>query len=167
MEASDDEFYKALVGEDELGRLVRGHLFLEQEMWALARFVFKFPDQLDGARLRFPQLVHVLSAIGLDRDFVPPLLEINTLRNRFAHNLGATFGEKEWCQVWGRCSERERHVMRNSFLRSGRDYGLDSEKLGPADKLVLKIVTLRQGIRAARYQAGDNSVQHRPATTTK
>jgi hypothetical protein len=98
---SDDDFYGWMAGQDDVGRVVRGHLSLEQEMWAMAEACFPYPDALDAAQLRFPQLVHILMACGLREDFMRPLLALNSVRNAFAHRVGSFFRAQGLGQAMG------------------------------------------------------------------
>src|SRR3954454_9948496 len=70
--------------------LLRGHLFVEQQLTEVLREALPNPDALDFTRLNFPTLVSLGSSLGLPNlaaEDVPALLKLNTLRNRLAHRL--------------------------------------------------------------------------------
>ncbi len=49
----------------------------------------EYPDEFDAFSLNFPAKANLCKALGLiDSDMTSFLLEMNTIRNRFAHRLG-------------------------------------------------------------------------------
>ena len=77
--------------DDLIALVLRGHLVLEELLFAAAAAHCQDPDHLKAARLRFPQLVSLLRALE-KISTVPPrfwdaLLELNALRNALAHRL--------------------------------------------------------------------------------
>jgi hypothetical protein len=84
---------KQLLGKtDDLASLVlRGHLVLEELLFAAVEAHCQQPKHLTKARLRFPQLVLLLRALEkipvLPEEYWEALLELNALRNSLAHKL--------------------------------------------------------------------------------
>jgi hypothetical protein len=76
---------------DLVGLVLRGHLIVEELLFAACTAYCRDPAHLKMARLRFPQLVSLLRALE-KIPAVPPaywsaLLELNSLRNTLAHQL--------------------------------------------------------------------------------
>ena len=91
-EERSQRFLEILRTPDDLVSLVlRGHLVVEELLFAAVSAHCQEPEHLKTARLRFPQLVALLRALEKD-SAVPPnywtaLSELNRLRNALAHNL--------------------------------------------------------------------------------
>jgi hypothetical protein len=85
-----------------IGRVLRAHLFVEH-------FVTKFIEtanprlgSLDEARLTYLQKVHLAcSSGGLNQELRPGLIQLNRLRNRFAHQLEYQLTSDDVAQIIG------------------------------------------------------------------
>lgn len=80
---------KALAAEDELGVVIRAHLFLERE---LNTFIgARVPVQvLDVLKLTYSRKVDVSITLGLPSFYAPPLHWVGKKRNLFAHHIETT-----------------------------------------------------------------------------
>lgn len=76
----------ALKSEDDLGKVIRGHIHVEHELQQVIFFAAPRPDQLPR-RQRFTDKIQLASVLGLNPDFAKPLNAANDLRNDFAHRL--------------------------------------------------------------------------------
>ena len=93
-DARSDRLLRLLAEPDELvGLTLRGHLVLEELLFAACAAHCQDMEQLKSARLRFPQLVSLLRALekipAAPPHFWAALLELNILRNALAHRLEA------------------------------------------------------------------------------
>jgi hypothetical protein len=69
---------------------LKAHLVAEETLFGIVKRKLANPEQLEDARLRFPQLVHLARGLlPLDTTGNPweGLLKLNALRNALAHNL--------------------------------------------------------------------------------
>ncbi|MDE2106240.1 MAG: hypothetical protein KGL39_53970 [Patescibacteria group bacterium] len=87
--------YKQLLPEtDDLTLMVlKGHLILEEMLFALVREHCAKPEYLEGARLSFAQLLRLarsLVSAPVPKEVWTAIAEINRLRNALAHNLRPT-----------------------------------------------------------------------------
>jgi hypothetical protein len=77
--------------DDLIGVVLRGHLVLEELLFAAVSAHCQEPEHLKEVRLRFPQLVSLLRALekisAVPSNYWNALLEFNTLRNQLAHRL--------------------------------------------------------------------------------
>lgn len=81
-------FYALHSTEDILAFIIRGHLYCEASLVELLRQSFKNPDAVNIDRLTFSLKVNLCSALGsLTPDLRSGLLQLNSLRNKIAHNL--------------------------------------------------------------------------------
>jgi hypothetical protein len=91
-----DRFIADTQGEDDLGVILRAHLYLESTLDGLIREFLEKPDTIELDRLQFPVKLQLAAAIGaLLDEYVAPLKFLNSLRNKFAHNIGAKISESD------------------------------------------------------------------------
>lgn len=91
-EARSQRLHEILRAPDDLISLVlRGHLFIEELLFAAVSAHCQDIEHIKTARLRFPQLVALLRALekisAAPPNYWAALSELNTLRNALAHNL--------------------------------------------------------------------------------
>ena len=88
-----DKRLAEILGEDSdvITLVLRGHLVIEELLFAAVSAHCQDPEHLKNARLRFPQLVSVLRALekipAVPDRYWNALTELNSLRNALAHNL--------------------------------------------------------------------------------
>lgn len=75
----------ALFGEDDLGVVVRTHIYIESAVNALLDLLITFPGELP--RLSYEQKLKLCCAMGMDKALFMPLKELGDLRNSFGHNI--------------------------------------------------------------------------------
>ena len=129
-------FAKILLGEDELGVVLRAHSFLEHDLDRLIGSVLPQPDAL--GRLGYSAKVRLAIACGLRRELKSPLDAFGSLRNRFAHERDK------------RLTPTDIDGMRAAFKRIGEeviDFVLDLAEQRPQNcqrfQLIRFIVALR------------------------
>lgn len=88
----DKQLSSLLESSNDLITIVlRGHLVVEELLFAAVGAHCQDQEQLKAARLRFPQLVSILRALeklpALPPEYWAALSELNSLRNALAHNL--------------------------------------------------------------------------------
>ena len=91
-EERGQRFHEILRTPDDLVSLVlRGHLVVEELLFAAVSAHCQETEHLKIARLRFPQLVALLRALekisAVPSNYWTALSELNSLRNALAHNL--------------------------------------------------------------------------------
>jgi hypothetical protein len=81
------EFVKFLMTEDELGSVVRAHLYIEFYMDRLIDASIPNPAALPAMRLDYFGRVKLLGVLGVGDRLTKPLQNLGELRNKFAHQL--------------------------------------------------------------------------------
>ncbi len=82
--------------EDDLGKVVRGHIHIEHELHDFVFFAAPSPDQLKRFdKMEFADKVEVALVLGLSPELRSPLNSTGALRNKFAHQLDMKIGEQE------------------------------------------------------------------------
>ena len=88
------DFIKALLAEDEVGCVIRTHLYIEAQIDSFLMLVVidsKFRDTLD---LTYRKKIELACSLGFDTQFRGTLKLIGKLRNDFAHNLSSTLTQQ-------------------------------------------------------------------------
>jgi hypothetical protein len=82
----------SLFSDDTISAFITGHLVIESLLVQMIDLKLEHPDEFDTFSLNFPAKTNLCKALGLiDSDMTNFLLEMNTIRNRFAHRLGYSF----------------------------------------------------------------------------
>jgi hypothetical protein len=142
----DDGFLRAIVDEDELGAVVRAHIFIEAQVNALIDGLVVEPDKLP--RLHFEQRVRLMIALGVSEELSKPLLELAQIRNAFSHRLDTHLNEGI-VDKWLACfSQSHRSLIDQVIQRTSADMGLPPLKI----KFGVIAVTLRQALKQAQAE---------------
>ena len=81
----------ALTSEDDLGKVVRGHIHIEHELQQIIFFASPSPDHLKSfERQEYSEKVRLALVLGLKADLAAALNAAGKLRNKFAHRLDTT-----------------------------------------------------------------------------
>jgi hypothetical protein len=82
----------SIFSDDIISAFINGHLIIETLLVQMIDLKLMEPDAFDTFSLNFPAKTSLCRALGLiDSDMTTFLLEMNKIRNRFAHRLGHTF----------------------------------------------------------------------------
>ncbi len=89
LQQAEADLREAINGADPLSGVVRAHLVLEQLLNEQLETGLPEPRALSRVQLSFFHKAHVLRSLNLlTSNGLNILLEVNSLRNRFAHKLG-------------------------------------------------------------------------------
>ena len=86
-EEINPEFVKALLAEDEVGCVIRSHLYIEAQMNRYLELAVVDPNYLRKLNLSYAKKVELLCCLGFDVQFRAALKKIGSVRNKFAHDL--------------------------------------------------------------------------------
>jgi len=81
------KFYAALEGEDDLGVVLRAHIYIEHELKLYVSEVAPKPDQIKFSSYDYNSLIALALMLGLPSDLKAALTSIGNLCNKFAHTL--------------------------------------------------------------------------------
>ena len=85
-----------LLGQDNLAIVIRGHLYFESALNRLIEESLREPSEIDVERLTFRLKTELALALeAVPRDLKQPLLLVNSLRNRLAHDIDAEITAKD------------------------------------------------------------------------
>jgi len=111
--------------KDPLQIVVRGHLFLENELIHLLESTFPQMNCLEPSDLRFPMKVKLVGALGLlHKESISIYLMFNSLRNKFAHRLDMEITSEEIEKLINSLSKQQLYIFekRNKDNKNEEDY---------------------------------------------
>jgi|SRR5699024_5291299 len=112
--------------KDPLQIVVRGHLFLENELIHLLESTFPQKDCLDPSDLRFPMKVKLVGALGLlPKESISSYLKFNSLRNKFAHRLDMEITSEEIKKLINSLSKQQSYV----FVKRNKDTNIEEDHI--------------------------------------
>lgn len=95
-----DLYLEHINADDPLQIIVRGHLYVESAMISLIESNLPNPTGIDFTKFNFHQKLEIAVALGLVKsDECHSLLQLNSLRNKLAHNLHIEFTDKSLTNI--------------------------------------------------------------------
>jgi hypothetical protein len=115
---TDDAFQNALNREDELGRVIRAHLHIENLVDRLLLLKFSKPEVFQKMRLEFSARVMLLEAFGYGRMLTMPLAAIGNLRNDFAHKVDFALTSERMEGLYNSFDVEGKEIIQQSYRRT-------------------------------------------------
>jgi hypothetical protein len=110
------EFLQVANLEDYLPLIIRVHQAIDTTLAAAISKGLPDPHGVEICRLSFNLKVDLAVALRIIRpDSRPVFVAVNRIRNAFAHQASATFGEKEATDLRNTLSPFQRYLLGNSF----------------------------------------------------
>jgi hypothetical protein len=139
----NDNLIRDLLGEDELGVVIRSHIHIEEyvdKFLALKADNYKY---LLKIKLEFSEKILLALSLGLDEDFQKPLIVISKIRNKFAHKTDSALTDSDVNNLYKSFCSREKSELQD-MIKNNPD-GPDSlakeySKLSTMEKLVIMIL---------------------------
>ena len=151
-----EDFRSALGAEDELGVVIRTHIYVESELNTLIQRLIPFPEFLTPMEMDYFQRVHLTIALGLKEEMKSPLIALGTLRNKFSHNIGTSLSENVVENFYKTFSGPDKQIIHACYDRTRKDFGngmkFKMKSLNPKDKFTLYAITIRQALLVAIHQ---------------
>lgn len=88
------EFVSALLAEDEVGSVIRSHLYVEAQVNTFLELTVVEPKFLADLDLSYAKKVELACCLGFDAKFRGALRRIGKLRNDFAHDLSSSLSQQ-------------------------------------------------------------------------
>ena len=149
----DAGFVAALLAEDELGAVVRSHIYVESRLNEYLELVTSRPEHLEGLGLRYRQKVVLACALGFDPEFLKPLVALGELRNKFAHRLDTTLTEERIARLYESLPPFGKQAVQASLVRTRvqlkAEGKLELAELPPRDRFILITLSLERVVMAA------------------
>ena len=146
-ELTEEQFYKDLQNEDELGAVIRGHLHIEHALNELLKKQIPFFDRLETLKLDYEVKVVLAVAMGLNSDYEKPLKGIALLRNKYAHRPGFIMSKSDTSNLYESFAPADREIIQGAYFRTNKQLAKEKKQfkaLEPIDQFILLAVTTRQ-----------------------
>lgn len=106
-----DRFGQQVGADEPLVLIIRGHLWVEASIIELLGRLMPAFDKLRSARLSFAQTLAICAALNaLPDDIIAVARQLNTLRNRLAHDLEFPISSQQQDDLIVKCSARVKHL---------------------------------------------------------
>lgn len=146
------ELIVALDSEDDLGKVIRSQVIIENTLVAIIEKTVENSEHLKPMELGFEQRVHLALALGLDGNLAKPLKCIGSIRNKFAHNLRGQINKSDSNNLYKSFSSSEKETMRKLYIKKEPDFkalGYPTyNKLEPVHKFSLCVTILVGALQA-------------------
>jgi hypothetical protein len=153
----DQKFIDAMAAEDAFGAVVRGVIYIEHELIALAAEVAVYPDAIKGMRLSYSGRVALAVTLGLVPTLQPALDAIGRLRNKYAHDPNFEVTGRDINELTSSLDDNVRRAIDDSVTRisvsTAGQHPPTFDRQTTRNKLTLIMLCLRQSVRAARTLA--------------
>jgi len=148
---------EALLGKDELGAVIRGHVYIENELITFIRACRSYSDDGKDQRMSYYKRVKLATSLGLNENFGPSLSFVGGLRNRFAHQLDAVISEQDadaFDTALGPHKEVVEAAFRAAHVKLGtHETAIPIKRQEPRDRVTLGFVTLWAAMAVAAHKA--------------
>ncbi len=88
------DFLSSLLAEDEVGSVIRSHLYVEFQLNYFLELGLWTSEYLKELNLNYSKKVDLACCLGFDKKFRASLQKLGSIRNNFAHNLSSSLSEK-------------------------------------------------------------------------
>lgn len=149
----DPRFVRALLGEDEIGVVVRSHIFVEANINEYLELVTSAPEYLAKAGLRYQQRVLLACALGFDSRFKAALLGLGAIRNAFSHKLDSKLTDSTVNSLYSKLPSfgKEAVHISHEYMKDlmNVEEPIVFEELSARDKFILIALNLERVLMAA------------------
>jgi hypothetical protein len=112
----ETKLFSALEGEDDLGVVLRSHIYIEHELKQYILELAPKPEHIKFSDYEYNGMVVLALALGLSPELKAALSSIGSLRNRFAHKLDMTLTMQEANNIYNSLSA-DGEIQRATRLR--------------------------------------------------
>lgn len=109
------KLFSALEGEDDLGVVLRAHIYIEHELKEYILELAPKPEHIKFLDYEYNGVVALALALGLSPELKPALSSIGGLRNRFAHKLDMTLTKQEANSVYNSLSAEAKSNVHQGY----------------------------------------------------
>ena len=112
---SNEKFLEDLQQEDELGAVIRAHLYIERIVNEILRVVVPFPESLKSLRLDFNGKLSVICAMGMKEETKKCFSQIGRLRNRFAHEPNYRLTKSDTNSLYKSLEKEDKNLVQKCY----------------------------------------------------
>ena len=153
----------ALQKEDEVGRVIRIHLHIENLINQFLQLATPYPDFLSPLKLDYFGKVQLSLALGLPEKFKQPLNFIGKIRNNFAHKLNLKIDKNIVNSFFDTFDEQQKTDLIEtssldtlSWVGEGRTW----KSISPSARFMVMIFALYYGLKTSIVEfKADNDIR--------
>jgi hypothetical protein len=150
----NQDFYLAMRSEDDLGLIVRGHIFVEHQVREYVAAAAPKPELFKFSDFDYFSTVRIAFILGLDAEFNNSLPALGSLRNKFSHRLDMKLDDQmadNFYKTFGPVTQGACVISYADLVKADeieRGAAKTFHDLGPRDRMAISILSLRGGILA-------------------
>ena len=91
----DHKLLRVLLGQDELGSVVRAHIYIEEHIDKFPTLMSDKNEYIEKMSLDFSNKLRLALALGLDEELHKPLVALSNIRNKFAHKTDSCLNKSD------------------------------------------------------------------------
>lgn len=152
-----DDFTKAMLGEDALSVVIKGTIFLENQLIQFIEENAHNPAAAKEMRLDYAGRVSLALVLGFPEQYASPLRSVGNIRNKFAHRLEAAMTKTEADSLYGTFRSDDRHAVQMIYQRTKKQLKgkrpARFNSLTPIERFTILVTTLRGAIIVIRSKA--------------
>jgi hypothetical protein len=148
-----------LLGEDDLGAVIRVHIRLEQLIGQFVVNLSPHPEHLKRLKLDYDGLVSLALVLGLKEQWGAPFRALGKLRNDFAHKPDMELTKEAVSNLYKSLGPGDKKRVQNCYIKLRDEYKLAGEakryaELSPSDQFKLIGISLWGMAQAMAMVAG-------------
>ena len=136
------KFMDAIKAEDDLGVVIRSHIFLELLINRFIQAHLTDPEVFNSCDFEYHQRVAIAVSLGLHCDLLKPLNFIGSLRNSFAHHPDRKL-EKQDANNFYKCFSGNHKSMLQEVYNTLDGDDTPMKDLDPLSRFMLYATTIR------------------------
>lgn len=148
----DSELSGALKSEDEIGKVIRTHLYIENLLNNFLETALPNPEHLKPIQLDFFSKVHLALSLGLPEKFKKPLNYMGKIRNDFAHRLNLRIDKSEVNNFFDTFSNEQKEEIIKTASMQSLSWVLDGKTwktIEPSSRFMVMCFALYYGLKMA------------------
>jgi len=124
-----EELNSILLGEDDLGVIVRASIMVEAELMDIISTMMPKKTELKKIeKFDFDKKKILAISLGMNKDLEGPIQQIQKIRNRFAHEISSSFTKADADNLYSSLGEFDKRVLNQTYRTA-------AEKLGNPGRL--------------------------------
>jgi uncharacterized protein YaiE (UPF0345 family) len=142
---SSEKFKLALLAEDDIGRVIRTHIYIELLLNEFLEFALIKPRNLKNLELDYFGKVNLAICLGLSEDLMKPLLQIGKIRNLFAHKFEQTIDKSKMNNFYSSFTTDQKTEIMEIVAKSKLSWVKNSQqwrKTSPSNQFMILAMSL-------------------------
>jgi len=108
-------FKDALETEDAVGKVIRTHIFIENQLNRIIELKFENPGHFEEREFTYFQKVDLAVCLGLQVQYAGPLFAIGEIRNKFGHKLDTELTREMLRGLYQSLSQTHKEILQETI----------------------------------------------------